>query len=241
MNKVNFKSIILFYVIAVLCSYFFRINVPEFIAEFNPENELILVKYLLEGIGPFLGGFITFYVFKNKSDISLFGSSPVRSIIMIFSMLIVYSIIGINNKMGLNKHYYGFLIGSITLVYCLLEEYGWRKFLNYELREIDLFWRSVIIGTMWFAWHLNFASDIGDLFSFWLILVFGSWGIAKICENTKSLFAVACFHSIGSLTGLNKLISFTAIQQYIALAVFLAMWIYIVSRWNKPLILKESK
>ncbi|MDR3272750.1 MAG: CPBP family intramembrane metalloprotease [Flavobacteriaceae bacterium] len=48
----------------------------------------------------------------------------------------------------LNSH----LLVEITL----LEEIGWRGFLQQQLKGLPKIWNILIVGILWFIWHLNF-------------------------------------------------------------------------------------
>ena len=71
----------------------------------------------------------------------------------------------------------------VAFTYGLLEEYGWRGFLQYELRNLPVWQYVLIITVMWFLWHL----DLNLLnVSFFLLLLFASWGIGKVVSETHS-------------------------------------------------------
>ena len=83
------------------------------------------------------------------------------------------------------------------LTYGLLEEIGWRGFLHQQLKSIPKIWNILIVAILWFVWHLNFEISISN-FIFFIILVLGSWGIGVVADKTKSLLAVASFHSLNN-------------------------------------------
>ena len=235
MNKQKYRQIALYFLIALCFSYLFRINPPSIIENYEPLNEMSLFKLLLEGIGPIVAAIIVMSLFKIKSPISTFGTSVPRSCIMLVIPIILFTAIGMENKLNLEPHYYGFVLSILTLIYAYFEEYGWRKYLNHELKDLNAIVRSLIIGSLWFCWHLNFTIKLEDQVLFWSILVFSSWGLDKIVTQTKSLIAVSCFHVIGSIVSFNKLINFTSSQRYLILSIVLITWIFIVSKWGKNL------
>ncbi len=87
------------------------------------------------------------FIFKRKTEYTLIGKSAWKSIATIVIPCIVFGIIG------------GWELGVVcfwAFAYGLLEEYGWRGFLQYELRKLPV-WQSVLIITvMWFLrWLLS--------------------------------------------------------------------------------------
>ena len=94
-------------------------------------------------------------------------------------------------------HYRGWELGVTCLLaftYGLLEEYGWRGFLQYELRELPVWQYVLVITVMWFLWHLDLTQR--SVLPFFLLLLFASWGIGKVVSETHSLILCAAFHGI---------------------------------------------
>ena len=54
----------------------------------------------------------------------------------------------------------------------LLEEYGWRGFLQNELKRLPMWQYVLIITVMWFLWHLDFGHL--NILPFFLLLLFAS-------------------------------------------------------------------
>jgi membrane protease YdiL (CAAX protease family) len=93
----------------------------------------------------------------------------------------------------------------IIFIYGLLEETGWRGFLQQQLQGLPKIWNILIVGTLWFVWHLNFDLTIMNLI-FLGLLFFGTWGIGIVASTTKSLLAVSAFHSLNNIKSDNNLI-----------------------------------
>lgn len=236
----NWIRLVLFFGIAVLFSYIFRVYPPQWYTDLEFGGGLTIFKYLAEGLGPFLGALIVITLFKPKRTITVFGTSTLKSMLMVSLPLILFTAIGLDNKEGLNPHYYGFLVGLLSLVYVFLEEFGWRGYLLDELKTGALtpLWRAVIIGGLWYIWHLNFnitSQNIGEHATFLGVLIFASWGFEKITDTTKSVLSVACFHLLGSILSYNPLLQngFSNNQRWVIFGSCLVFWIYMVSTWDK--------
>ncbi len=209
-NKVNYLAIVVFFVIAVALRY---LTNKTAILD-GVHNDFL--KAVLQGAGPAVGAFTVFALFGIKMQLTLQGNY--RKLTFPFLLFWVLSI-----ALILTAEYYikgtlsGYAVFTI-LVYGLLEEIGWRGFLQRELKPLPEFVNILLVATLWFLWHLNLEFTSSNLM-FFGILVLGSWGIGKVADATNSLLAVAAFHSLnnffGKLTTINMII----------IAVLLIVWI----------------
>jgi uncharacterized protein len=230
----------IFYAVALLGSYVFRIAKPDWFINLTLPGGFTAFKYLAEGAGPAFGALLVIMVFKPNLKISFWGSSLKWSLIMLAVPMILFTGMGVQNDFGLQPNYYGFLVGIVSMLYVILEELGWRGYFLNELRgeKMSPWLRAVIIGSLWFAWHLNFNFE-GEMLKqqlvFWALMIFGSWGFEKITDVTNSVVSVACFHLLGSILGYNMLIQngLTETQKMILFGVCLVSWIVIVNLWKK--------
>ncbi|MEI6683721.1 MAG: CPBP family intramembrane glutamic endopeptidase [Bacteroidota bacterium] len=206
MNKrSSFLQVLIYYGIAILLSLLFR--VPRF----NPEWYLHLQSYpygwimfsLLRASGPLAGGIISILIFRNRYErtITLTGFSARVSALFFGAPVLLISIFGIAGTGAENPHWYGFLSGLTLIVYCLFEETGWRGFLQDALRGIPNPFRFMIIGILWYLWHLNLLSP--ELYSvkFGLLVhlpscILGSWIIGHLADKYKSIMVAAAAHCI---------------------------------------------
>lgn len=232
--------IIVFYSIALLGSYIFRIAKPDFINSINLPFGFSLLKHLFEGIGPILGAIIVLAIFKPNKKITLWGTSKVKSISMLAIPLILFVIIGVRNQQGINTHWYGFIVAISSLLYVVFEEFGWRGYLLDELKmkQSNPIIRAILIGILWYIWHLNFninSETLQEHLVFLALLIFASWGFEKITDTTKSVISVACFHLLGSLMGYNQMIQdgINSNSRILIFGICLIAWIIIVSKWDK--------
>jgi membrane protease YdiL (CAAX protease family) len=193
----------------------------------------------LEGIGVLLGAVIAIKLMKKskRSSMSLFGTSKTKSLLLFILPILVFAIIGINNELEMNSNIYGFIAGLGIFIYCIFEEYGWRGYLQDELSELKPWKRFLLIGFLWYLWHLPFLSntDIVDNLIFLGMLIFGSWGIGQIAIATKSIIACAAFHFVVNIFTVNQLIrnGFDGNLKWIAIGIILTVSILIVSKWTK--------
>lgn len=142
-------------------------------------------KNWTEGIGPCIGALAVVFLLGRKFYCSVAGSSVIKSIISVAIPFVVCYF--------MYEELSYVLLGFIF--YSLLEEVGWRGYLQGELLDKSPLIQALIIGTMWFVWHINISISVGSLL-FWAILVFGAWGIGRIANDTHSLVLCACFHTL---------------------------------------------
>lgn len=151
--------------------------------------------------------------------------------------IVILTIIGVKNDFELDAHIYGFIAITGTLIYCIMEEYGWRGYLQEEFKTLKPWKKYLLIGFMWYLWHLTFLTkaSLGDNLFFFGMMVFGSWGIGQVAESTKSLLASACFHMIIQIMMFNALIKngIDGTEKLIMILVSVALWFVIIKKWEK--------
>lgn len=240
-EQISWKRVIIFLVIAITISNVFRFDIFEIKSELEklPTWIFILTSVLLEGSGVIIGALIILpYLRKErKVEISLFGASITKGLIMAIIPLIILTIIGVKNDCGLDNHVYGLIAIIGTLLYCIMEEYGWRGYLQEELKSLQSWQKYLVIGTVWYVWHLTFLTKatVGDNLFFWAMMIFGSWGIGQVAELTKSILASACFHLIVQIMMFNALFrnGINGTEKIIILTVCVALWVIIMNKWKK--------
>ncbi len=240
-NNISWKRVVVFFIIATLISNIFRFDIFEFKSELEklPSWIFIFTTFLLEGSGVLIGALIIIPFLKKerKTEISLFGTSKSKSIIMAIIPIIILTIIGVTNDFGMENHFYGFVAASGTFLYCIMEEYGWRGYLQEELKILKPWGKYLIIGFIWYLWHLTFLTkaSVGNNLFFLGMMVLGSWGIGQVAESTKSIIASACFHMIIQIMMLNALIKngIDGTEKIVILGVSVAIWFVIIKKWEK--------
>lgn len=238
----------IFFVIATAISNIFRFDIFEFQSELQqlPAALFILISVLLEGSGVWIGASIAIFLLKKKRkrEITFFGTSVFKSVLMAVIPIMILTITGVTNDYGLGPHIYGFYAITGTLIYCVMEEYGWRGFLQEELKSVKPWQKYGSIGLLWYLWHLSFLMGvtIGENVFFLGMMIFGSWGIGQVAELTKSILACACFHLIIQIMMFNALIKngITGTEKLIVFGVSAAIWVLIMKRWKKPEIIVDA-
>ena len=113
-----------------------------------------------------------------------------------------------------------------AFAYGLLEEFGWRGFLQYELRKLPVWQYVLIITVMWFLWHLDLS--LRSTLPFFLLLLFASWGIGKVVSDTHSLLLCAAFHGIVNFSKHGLLSETPFLIAFICVIVFwIVMWYFV--------------
>ena len=167
------------------------------------------------GIGPCVGALVAVLTFKREFHCTITGTSIWKSVLTVAIPFFVCFFF----DRGLSFTLLGFIF------YSFLEEVGWRGYLQGELKEMKTIWRVLVIGLMWFFWHITIGFNLGSLI-FLAILLLGTWGIGCIARDTKSLVACACFHTLWNFSSQSSL-SFTptVIALYVAvIAAWFAIW-----------------
>jgi membrane protease YdiL (CAAX protease family) len=240
-TDINWKRVIIFLLIATTISNIFRFDIFEFKPELekSPTWFFILTSLLLEGSGVIIGALIAITLLKKKqkTEITLFGTSKSKSLIMIVIPIIILTIIGVENDFDLETHLYGFIAVVGTFLYCIMEEYGWRGYLQEEFKSLKPWKKYLLIGFIWYLWHLSFLTkaSVGDNLFFLAMMIFGSWGIGQVVESTKSIIAGACFHLIIQIMMFNALIKngIDGTEKMIIILVSVAIWFVIIKKWEK--------
>jgi membrane protease YdiL (CAAX protease family) len=242
MKNKHIYRILIFYLFEIINSNIFRFDIFDLNLKTSglQPSVSILLRVFLEGIGVLIGALIAIKLMKQvkTSSMSLFGTSITKSIILFVLPIVVLTFIGVNNKLQLNSNIYGFITGLGTIIYCILEEYGWRGYLQDELSELKSWKRYLIIGFLWYLWHLSFLSNTNviDNLIFLAMLILGSWGIGQIAIATKSIIACAAFHFLVNIFTVNQLIKngFEGNSRWFAIGIILTIAIIITKKWTKP-------
>lgn len=240
-GQINWKRVLLFLLISITISNIFRFDIFELKSELEklPTWIFILTSVLLESIGVIIAALIAISLLKKKrkTEISLFGTSKSKSLIMSVIPIIILTLIGVRNEFELNAHLYGLIAVIATFLYCMMEEYGWRGYLQEEFKSLKAWQKYPLIGFMWYLWHLTFLTEasVGDNIFFFAMMVFGSWGIGQVAESTKSIMACACFHLIIQIMMFNALIKngIDSTEKLIIISVSVALWFIIIKKWEK--------
>ena len=215
-KNIHIGAIATFYIIALLVRLISLLVVNN-IPSIETNYALQVSAALATGLGPAIGALVAMLLFKRKTEYTLAGKSARKSIATIVIPCIVFGIIG------------GWDLGLTCLfafAYGLLEEYGWRGFLQYELRELPVWLYILIITMMWFLWHLDLTQR--SVLPFFLLLLFASWGIGKVATDTHSLLFCSAFHGIVNFSKRDLFSDTTFTVAFIGVIVFwIVMWYFV--------------
>ena len=215
-KNIHIGAIATFYIIALLVRLVSLYAVDKY-PSIETNFALRASGALATGLGPAIGALVAMFIFKRKTEYTLLGKSVWKSIATIVIPCIVFGIIG------------GWDLGLTCLVaftYGLLEEYGWRGFLQYELRNLPVWQYVLIITVMWFLWHLDLNQR--NVLTFFPLLLFASWGIGKVVSDTQSLLLCAAFHGIVNFSKHGLLSNTTFLIAFICIIVFwIVMWYFV--------------
>jgi len=227
-RNINFGAIAVFYTIALICRYIaVKTNLLSGI-----ENGYIVI--LLRGVGPALGAFAAIKLFSLSNPLSLKGIY--KNVVLPFAVYWILPAFLIAGVYYFRNGKFPLLFMFTVLSYGLLEEIGWRGFLQEQLKSLPAFYSTLIIAVLWFVWHLNLEMTADNLV-FLAIIFFGTWGIGKIYSKTSSLLAVAGVHSLNNFfhEGLHQ-------TELILIGLLLIIWIGFVimyDRKNKVVVSQE--
>ena len=215
-KNIHIGAIATFYIIALLVRLI-SLHVADKCPAIETNYAFQVSAALVTGLGPALGALVAMFLFKRKTEYTLIGKSAWKSITTIVIPCIVFGIIGGWN-LGVTCFW--------AFAYGLLEEYGWRGFLQYELRNLPVWQYVLIITVMWFLWHLDLT--LRSALPFFLLLLFASWGIGKVVSETHSLLLCAAFHGIANLSKRDLFSDTTFTLAFICVIVFwIAMWYFV--------------
>ena len=112
-KRVRFDLIIVYYVIAIVLSMFFRVD------DLNPAWYINLKQYdygwlfvrLLRALGPLTGGVLCILIFRKKYNrtITLKGKSFSMSIIYFLAPVLLITLMGISGSHNHNIHVFGLI------------------------------------------------------------------------------------------------------------------------------------
>jgi len=203
-------AIVVFYVIAITLRYL--TNKTTILS--GVESEFL--RTILQGIGPAVGALIACILFRIKMEMGLKGIF--KNSLLPLSIYWIFPILLIGFTAYFTNGTLPFIPAITILIYGLLEEIGWRGFLQQLLNPLPKIAGILIITVLWFIWHLNFELSSSNLLFFGVLLL-GSWGIGLVADKTKSLLAAASFHSLNNFfVELNT-------QKILILVILLTVWI----------------
>lgn len=239
--SVNWLRVLWFMMLATAVSTIARFNLfgVQTWLEQLPSGLNIFAMVFAEGFGIFLAAILArrALIAHRPLPIAFLGQFPRIALAMAAIAILLLAIVGVENPYRLEPHVYGMIAGAGTLMYCIMEEYGWRGYLQTELSALAANLKYVLVGTCWYLWHLTFLTDasLQDNLFFLGMMIFGSWGIGQVAEATKSILVCACFHLTIQIMMFNALIrnGISLQEKLIILAIALTCYFALVKRWER--------
>ncbi len=240
-SQISWRRIAVFMLLATALANIFRFDLLGHKAALTvlPDWLAILLSVIAEGAGILLAALIARQALRRRGPLSmqLFGNLPWIPLSMTAIALVLLAGFGVNNSYGMNPHLYGLIAACGTLLYCIMEEYGWRGYLQTELAPLTDGLKYVVIGCCWYLWHLTFltGASLGDNLFFLGMMILGSWGIGQVAAATKSILACACFHLIIQIMMFNALIrnGISLQEKAIILSVAAISYFWLVKKWER--------
>jgi uncharacterized protein len=237
-EKVNWQFVVLFYVIAFtisglfnsgfLTTYYQSLTKGYFISDY---------PYLPACIGTLVATIFVLFIDKShKRTITFLGNFKLKNLVISFTPLITFTIVGIDNTNGQNSHIFAFYFVLINLIYAAFEEIGWRGYLQDALRPLKQGYSFLIIGLLWWAWHFRYNTAF-ELTIFPLICIGGSFLIGQFTAKTKSYLTAGGLHClIILLSNSGELTK----EKMIASGLAILVWLGIGKFWNNETVKQKE-
>ena len=240
-QPISWRRIGAFMLIATVLANIFRFDLLNHQAALTalPGWLAVLLSVIAEGAGILIAALIArHYLGKMRPvPLQLFGNLPWIPLTMSTIALLLLTVVGVDNNYGMNPHSYGLVAAAGTLLYCVMEEYGWRGYLQTELSALANGLKYAVVGFCWYLWHLTFltSASLGDNLFFLGMMILGSWGIGQVAEATKSILACACFHLIIQIMMFNALIrnGISLQEKAIILSIAAISYFWLVKIWER--------
>lgn len=198
------------------------------------------LTYYFLGIIPAIGLLVAGLITRHKqpqNEMTVLGNSPLKSGIIVSIPIIGLTILGVENTLGLSPHLFGLVIGAFTMLYAFLEEFGWRGYLQAELKQKYSKWMTyLIVAFFWYLWHWYFLRTGND--PRWImlpILIGASAGIGEVANSTKSILICGALHGLVNILVIYGVIAqqLSTQDKVIILAVTLIVWIPLLRGMGK--------
>ena len=229
--------ILVFTIVSTSIAYPFRNNLLDL------QGALIFgvpfLQALLEGAGVFLAALIATNCFTEYwRPANYFGDSAIHSVITFLTPIFVFTILGVNNSKGVDPHLFGLVLSASVAIYCLLEETGWRGFLQNATTSIPRTARYLGVGLIWYLWHLSFIGNeisLLEQIKFIAILIGASYLLGSLVEKTNSVLLAASFHFCFDFIAFSQIggVDETQGKRLLLIAAIVFAWIPILVHWNR--------
>jgi len=158
-----------------------------------------VVKQLVPAFGPAIAGLAASAIFHrtHPRTVSLLGFDALRSVAFAAIPVAMLAFLGVP---GPAPHIEGGWIAAIFLVRAMLEETGWRGFLQDALRPLAPPQRALVIGLLWGLWTFTtylqgtpteIAGHLAGMLVVWIV---GSWALGMAVDRTGAVLVPAAMH-----------------------------------------------
>jgi hypothetical protein len=154
----------------------------------------------LAGLSTLLAALGVMIFHKNVShENTILGEDKMKNLLLLGLLIVAFSIIGLNNNLGMNMYFYGFAFTTINITYAFTEEFGRRKYLQNALEGLNKHVKYIFIGIVWWIWHFRFNTPF-EFYIFPLICIGGGYLLGKLADGSKSIVPVVAPHTMIILT-----------------------------------------
>ena len=233
--KVNWKAVIVYYVLACAISwpfFWWRDMENESFRAWQIPGILKSATYMW---GPGLAAIICFFIFRKTHirTISFGGTSWLYSLSFYWVPLLALAAAGAPNREGIPPHLFPLALGIMAVFTILGEELGWRGFLQDALRPLPRAYRYILIGVLWEAWHFTNRTSQGSLQEillrvglFTIFTIVLSFIMGEATDRSKSLIVAVTLHA-----WVNLVFELPQTSTYIIAALCVPFWAFLLYKW----------
>lgn len=195
---------------------------------------------ILFGLVPAFGLVIAGAMGRNMladGQMSFMGKDSKSALAIVAVPILGLCIFGVENPYGLQPNLFGLLIGAFTLLYALMEEFGWRGYLQQEFSLSTQKWIGyVFIGFFWYSWHWYFLRQGND--PRWImipILIAASAGIGEVARSTKSILICGTMHGLVNMIVIYGVVAnnISGLEKGLLLGTCILIWVPLIMRIEK--------
>jgi len=234
MRRVNWRSVILYYVLACAFSwpfFWWRDMNSESWRHWDVPRPVKTASYMW---GPGLAAIVSLATFRRSHPrrVSIFGRSATRSITFFavpFGLLLLTGVSSMHRWQLLG-------VGLVGFAIVLGEELGWRGFLQDALYSLSPVKRYMLIGALWEFWHFTNRTTSGQplaalsirLAIFYAVAMVLSLLIGEAVEKSLSISVAVTMH-----WWINAVLAdFAGLRTTVVFLVSIPFWIWMLKRWS---------
>jgi len=236
MKRKIFLHALLYYTIACAIAWPIFLNMSYFQELLKPIGVQVINPFLIIMWGPGLAALLCYFIFRKSitRKISLFGKKWVHSLLFFIVPWSVFFILNLFYPVSEQYAPKNFLVLiPVSFVFTLVEELGWRGFLEDALKSIPRVWRWLFIGLMWEIWHLRFLwideNRITALLKtapFLLVTIALSFLLGYSTERSKSLVVPITLHLWA-----NTIVQSPHWVTFLSVGLSGILWFYLLYKW----------